>query len=98
MDWNYIRGVIVTKDKLKGLIALGILLSVLGLFLLFNSVNFGASLAESWLVKRGGADPTWYHIRAKGNINNFLAVGSILFGIGLTTTIFVLYKLLKLKE
>jgi hypothetical protein len=88
----------VTRNKLKGLIALSILLSVLGLFLLFNSVNFGTSLVESWLVKQGDADTAWYHIRAKGNINNFLSVGSILFGVGLTTTMFVSYKLLTTKE
>jgi len=89
---------IVTRDKLKGLIALSILLSVLGLFLLFNSVNFGTSLAESWLVKQGDADTAWYHIRAKGHINNFLSVGSILLGVGLTTTMFVSYKLFIIKE
>ena len=90
----------MTRDKLKGLIAFAfsILLTVLGLFLLFNSVNYGTSLAESWLVEKGGASTTWYHIRAKGNINNFLSVGSILFGVGLTTTMFISYKLLTIKE
>ncbi|WP_455717333.1 hypothetical protein [Anaerosporobacter sp.] len=88
----------MTKDKLKGFLAVSVLLAVLGLFLLFNSVNFGTSLAESWIAKQGGADTAWYHIRAKGNINNFLAAGSILFVCGLTTTIFGSYKLLTIKE
>ena len=89
---------IMTKDKLKGLMALSILLAVVGLFLLFNSVNLGTTFAESWLSKQGGANTSWFELRAKGNINNFLAAGSILFGIGLTTTIFLYYKLLIIKE
>ena len=88
----------MTKEKFKGLIAFSLLLSVLGLVLLFNSVNFGTSLAESWIVKQGGADTAWYHIRVKGNINNFLAAGSIIFGVGSITTMFALYKLLNIKE
>lgn len=89
---------IVTKDILKGFVALSILLAVVGLFFLFNSVNFGTSLAENWLSAKGGSDTTWFQIRVKGNINNFLAAGSIFLGIGLTATIFVSYKLLTFKE
>ena len=88
----------MTKEKFKGLMAFSLLLSVLGLLLLFNSVNFGTSLAESWLEKQGEADTAWYYIRVEGNINNFLAVGSILFGVGSITSMFVLYKLLTIKE
>ena len=85
----------MVTDKLKGFISLGILLLILGLFFLFNSVNFGTSLA---IAKQGGADTTLYHIRVKGYINSFLAVGSILFGAGLITAIFSLYKLIINKE
>ena len=85
-------------DKLKGFISLGILLLILGLFFLFNSVNFGTSLAGNWVAKRGGANTTLYHIGVKGYINSFLAVGSILFGAGLITAIFSLYKLIINKE
>lgn len=89
---------IVTKDKLKGFVILSVLLAVVGLILLFNSVNFGTSLAESWLSAKGGSDTSWFQIRARGNINNFLAAGSIFLVIGLTTTIFMTYKLLTIKE
>ena len=85
-------------DKLKGFISLGILLLILGLFLLFNSVNFGTTIADNWIAKQGGADTALYHISVKGYINSFLAVGSTLFGAGLITIIFTLYKLIINKE
>ena len=84
----------MTKDKLKGLVGLGTLLTAIGFIMLFFSVNFGTSLAENWLVKQGGADTSKYLIIMEGYTNSFLAAGSILFGIGLTLTIFAIYKVL----
>ena len=89
------KGDIMITDKLKGFISLGILLLILGLFFLFNSVDFGTSLA---IAKQGGADTALYHISVKGYINSFLTVGSTLFGVGLTTAIFTLYKLITHKR
>jgi hypothetical protein len=84
-------------DKLKGIIIVGFLLSIVGIILLFFSVNFGTSLGDNWLAKQGGADTSYYHIVTKGYINTFLAAGSILLGIGLIT-ILTYFKILKVKE
>lgn len=89
-----IGGSKMTKDKLKGLIALGSLITAIGFIMLFFSVNFGTSRAGNWLVKQGGADTSTYLIVIEGYTNSFLAAGSILFGIGLTLTIFAIYKVL----
>ncbi|WP_174733245.1 hypothetical protein [Mesobacillus harenae] len=89
---------LVTKDKLMGLIALGSVLSAVGFILLFFSVNFGTSLAESWLVKQGGADTSIYLKVIEGYTNNFLFAGSILFGIGLFALLLSYYKLLSIEE
>ena len=86
------------KDKLKGLVALGFLLTVIGFIMLFFSVNFGISKADSWLIKQGVADTSKYLILIEGYTNNFLAAGSILFGIGLATIIFFYYKILNSNE
>jgi len=88
----------MTKDKLKGLVALGFLLTVIGFALLFYSVNLGISSAGNWLAKEGGADTSIYQIILEGYIYNFLAAGSILFGIGLWTIIFTFYKILSINE
>jgi hypothetical protein len=85
-------------DKLKGIIIVGFLLSIVGIILLFFSVNFGTSLGDNWLAKQGGADTSYYHIVTKGYINTFLAAGSILLGIGLFTILTFYFKILKVKE
>jgi hypothetical protein len=59
--------------------------TVIGIILLFFSVNFGISHTEKWLVKQGTAVTSTYLIIIEGFTNNFLAAGSILLGIGLTT-------------
>ncbi|WP_252504016.1 hypothetical protein [Sporosarcina sp. Marseille-Q4943] len=88
----------MTKEKLKGLVVFGSLITAIGFILLFFSVNFGTSLAEKWLAKRGGADTSMFLIVIEGSTNSFLAAGSILLGIGLATIIFVYYKILNINE
>jgi len=88
----------MTKDKLKGLVALGFLLTVIGFALLFFSVNLGMSRASNWLIEQEVADTSTYLIILEGYTNNFLAAGSILFGIGLGTIIFTFYKILSINE
>jgi len=89
----------MTKDKLKGLISLGSLITVIGFILLFFSVNFGLSLAENWILNRGGgADTSTYLIVIEGSIRKILAIGSILFGIGLATIIVTYYKILNIND
>ena len=73
----------MAKDKWKGFVALGILLTAIGFILLFFSIKFGTFTAENWLIKQGGADTS-----------NFLTAGSILFGIGLVTTLVGYFKML----
>lgn len=77
---------------------LGFVLIVLGFILLFFSVHFGMSLADDWIVKQGGADPSTYLFVMEGYTNSFLVAGGILFSIGLSVLIFVYYKILTLKE
>lgn len=84
----------MTMEKLKGLVAVGSLIAVIGLIFLFFSVNFGTSLADNWLAEQGGADTSIYLIVIEGYINNFVTAGSILLGIGLATVIFSYYKTL----
>ncbi|MEL3962358.1 hypothetical protein MKZ01_14050 [Lysinibacillus endophyticus] len=57
------------KDKLIGLISFGLLITVIGFILLFFSVNLGFSLAENWILNRGGgADTSKYLIVIEGSI------------------------------
>ncbi|MFD1851382.1 hypothetical protein [Oceanobacillus bengalensis] len=87
------------NEKLKGLLTLGSLLGVLGLLSLFFSPNLGTALADSWLVAQGDyADSSLYEFKLKANTNNFFAIGSILFTIGLTTIVFTYYKMLTVKD
>ena len=88
----------MTKEKLKIFVVLGSLITAIGFILLFFSVNFGKLLAENWLVTEGGIDTATYLIIVEGNINNFLAAGSILFSIGIVTLLFTYYKMLNISE
>ena len=88
----------MTKDKLKGLVALGSLLGIIGFLILFFSANLGVYRAESWLVKQGGVDTSIYQLVIAGFTNSFLAVGSILFGVGLATIVCAFYKILTSNE
>jgi hypothetical protein len=87
----------MSKDNLMGLIIIGSLLGVGGFIMIFFSVTFGTSLAESWLIRQGGADTAYYHIIMNGYINNFLVVGGIFLSIGLLIVVFTYYKLLIIK-
>ncbi len=86
-------------EKIKHLMILSILFVLIGLILLFGSVNFGSLLTESWLSQQySEIDTTLYETRAQGNINNFLVAGSILFACGITTITILLYKTLNIKK
>ncbi|MFJ3390422.1 hypothetical protein [Lysinibacillus sp. NPDC086135] len=88
----------MTKNKLKGLVSLGSVITAIGFILLFFSVDIGLSLAEYRIVTQGGMDTSKYLIVIEGYTNNFLAAGSILFGIGISTIIFAYYKILNINE
>ena len=88
----------MTKDKMKGFVSLGAILSIFGLIMIFSSVDFGTSFADHWLSKEGGADTEIYLMRISGYTNNFLATGSILLGIGLVTIMYFYYKIINYNE
>ncbi|GAE92936.1 hypothetical protein JCM21714_1961 [Gracilibacillus boraciitolerans JCM 21714] len=87
----------MTKDNLKGLIVLSSLMTVIGLVLLFVSVNFGIFLADNWLANEDWVDTSKYLMVVEGSINILLTVGGILFGVGLAAIIFTYYKILNNK-
>ena len=88
----------MTKDKLKGVIALCSLFSIIGFLFLIFSADLGLLRAESWLVKQGGVDTSTYQIVIAGFTNSFLAVGSILFGVGVATIVVAFYKIVTSNE
>ena len=92
------RKVTNTTTRLKTFITLGFFMTVIGLISLLFSMNWGLSLADSWLAKRGGADTSLYLLVIEGYTNMFLAAGSILFGIGLVAILFASYKIITIKD
>lgn len=80
---------------IKGLSVLSGLLVIVGLVLMFASVSFGASLGLSWLVNQedGSADTSQYMMVIETYTNNFVIVGSILFGVGLLTAILAYFSI-----
>jgi hypothetical protein len=85
----------MSKEKIHSLIIVGLLLVICGLVMIFSSVSFGTSSAESWLIRNGGADTSTYQIILKGYINNFLVAGGIIFGLGLMGVILLSFTFLK---
>jgi hypothetical protein len=89
---------IMSKEKIISLIIVGFLLFICGLVMIFSSVSFGTSSAETWLMNNGGADTSTYQIILKGYINNFLVAGGIIFGLGLMGVILFSFTFLNMKE
>ncbi|MFB6468803.1 hypothetical protein ACE38V_18770 [Cytobacillus sp. Hz8] len=85
----------INKLDYARFLTFGIVFGIIGLIILLLNVHIGLSMAKSWLIKRGGADPAIYHIVMKGYINTYLVLGSILLCSGLIT---VAYTYLKLKR
>lgn len=81
------------KDLILGYIVIGSILTITGLVMTFFSINFGTSVADSWLVERGGGDTDYYHMIVTSYIQSFLVAGGILFGIGLVIVAIFYYKL-----
>ncbi|MGX1901436.1 hypothetical protein EDD69_1245 [Thermolongibacillus altinsuensis] len=72
----------MTENQLKWSGFFVAVTGVVGLVLIFFSVDFGTSLAESWLVNQDGFSSTeLYHIILESYINSFLITGSILLGL-----------------
>ena len=80
-------------EHFKGLSIISSLIAIVGLFLMFSSISFGTSLGESWLLSQedGIADSSRYNRIVETYKNNFVIIGSILFGAGLLSAIFTYY-------
>lgn len=74
---------------MKRLSIMSSLLAIAGLILMFSSISFATSLGDSWLLnqKDGVADTSHYSMIVETYKNNFVIIGSILFGAGLLTAI-----------
>ncbi|WP_270181313.1 hypothetical protein [Alkalihalobacillus sp. CinArs1] len=79
------------QDKLRAALILGSLVGLIGIIMLFFSVDFGTEIAENWLAEEGGANMEYYHIAVQGFINNFIVAGGIMFAFGLIVTSVALY-------
>ncbi|MFC3882018.1 hypothetical protein ACFOU2_00135 [Bacillus songklensis] len=77
------------NEHIKGLSIISSLLAIAGLVLMFSSISFGTSLGNSWLLNQedGVADTSQYNMIVETYKNNFVIIGSILFGAGLLTAI-----------
>ncbi|RJS50272.1 hypothetical protein [Bacillus sp. PK3_68] len=90
----------MSRDNIKGLIFLSILLVVGGFILMFSSISFGTSLGDSWLMKQneGMADTHQYNMIIKTYINNFVIIGSISLCFGLLLAMLTYFTPLFLRK
>ncbi|WP_404349119.1 hypothetical protein LG311_01970 [Sutcliffiella horikoshii] len=78
----------MTYEHIKELKIITAVLIIVGLGLMFLSVTFGTSIGDSWLESVGGmADTSNYERIVDTHINNFVIIGSILFGAGVLTAL-----------
>jgi hypothetical protein len=56
----------MTIEKLKAFAIISVLFVLSGAIMIFKSVNFGTSRADSWLADRGGLDTGLYHLNING--------------------------------
>jgi predicted secreted protein len=74
--------------KIKELSIISSLLAFAGLVLMFSSIYFATSIGDSWLLDQGGVTDTGQYNRVVDTYkNNFVIIGSILFGTGVLTAI-----------
>lgn len=75
-------------NKIKELSIISSLLAIAGLVLMFSSNYFGTSLGDSWRRDHPGVIETeHYYLVVETYKNNFVIIGSILFGAGILTAI-----------
>jgi nitrate reductase gamma subunit len=81
-------GGISLDNKIKELCIISSLLAIAGLVLMFSSNYFGTTMGDSWLHDQAGvADTDQYNRVVDTYKNNFVIIGSILFGTGILTAI-----------
>jgi uncharacterized membrane protein YedE/YeeE len=73
--------------KIKELSMISSLLAIAGLVLMFSSIYFATSIGDSWLLDQGGIADTGQFRVVETYKNNFVIIGSILFGTGILTAI-----------
>lgn len=80
-------------EQFKALSIVSSLIVTAGLVLMFSSVSLGFSLGESWLVNQenGMVDTSQYNMVVHTYKNNFVIIGSILFGAGVLSLIFIYF-------
>ncbi|MFE1245127.1 hypothetical protein ACFW35_13425 [Fictibacillus sp. NPDC058756] len=84
---NLVGGVTLDK-KIKELSIISSLLAIAGLVLMFSSNYFGTTLGDSWRHNQAGVIDTELYYRVTDTYkNNFVIIGSILFGAGILTAI-----------
>lgn len=79
----------MSNEHIKGLSIMASLLAIAGLILMFSSISFATSLGDAWLLNQadGVADTSRYNMIIETYKNNFVIIGSILFGAGVLTAI-----------
>ncbi|QFT87565.1 hypothetical protein FIU87_02775 [Bacillus sp. THAF10] len=82
----------MTYEHIKQFKIITSLLVVIGMGLMFLSVSFGTAIGDSWLQDQGGfANTSNYERTVETHINNFVIIGSILFGAGVLTGLATFY-------
>jgi nitrate reductase gamma subunit len=75
-------------NKIKELCIISSFLAIAGLVLMFTSYYFGTSLGNTWRHNHAGVVDTKLYYRVVDTYkNNFVIIGSILFGAGILTAI-----------
>lgn len=83
----------MSHEHFKGLSIFSSLIVIAGLVLMFSSISLGTSLGDSWLNRQenGIADTSQYNMIVETYKNNFVIIGSILFGVGVLSAISTYY-------
>ena len=82
----------MTDEHIKEWKIITIVLIIVGLGLMFLSVTFVTSIGDSWLESVGGmADTSNYERIVDTQTNNFVIIGSILFGAGVLSALGTYY-------
>ncbi|MGD6942574.1 hypothetical protein ACQCT6_11095 [Cytobacillus gottheilii] len=83
----------MSHEHFKGLSIFSSIIVIAGLVLMFSSIYLGISFGDSWLFRQenGIADTSQYNMIVETYKNNFVIMGSILFGVGVLSAIFTYY-------
>lgn len=88
----------MSKQQIKGLSIILSIMMIIGLVLMFFSVSIGTYLGDSWASSQpDGYLDNRYEVVIENYINNFVIIGSILFGVSLLTGVFTYIKSFSLK-